>query len=327
MNGSPPAITDLDTAASDDHADDVARVLRSRLGRIAGERARAALDAYRRQSFEAFYVEAGISLELAMKAKLAGISPYLLAPDSKGWFKHGHQLARGVTTAKGLRSASAEESLQRLMEIEPSVMSVIASQIGDTIMRRDQSVHLGVFVEPTGDELLSHAAAFVEAVNGLLVQNPTAFWGDLASLAAELVAAEKNGVRIRVAQKFATAHELLASLTDEQRELLSSSGEPYIEFRKDETPELVLVTCPVCSYEGIGNGEIDDRGEPVWDHREPDPVGWSYDFRTVLTSFECRVCQLDLSGPAEIRAAGLPEDVDNDHVDPSWFYESDWDTH
>jgi hypothetical protein len=300
----------------------IARALRSSLGTTAGKHAHAALDAYRCEDFEIFYVRAGIALELAMKAKLAGISPYLLAPDGAKWFQHGQNFAKGVS-AKGLRSVSADQALHRMHAIEPALMAAIGPRIEETITRRDQSVHVGVYSKPSDEELLSHAAAFVEAVNGLLLQEPRKFWSDLAGLASELVADERNVVRVRVETKLSTARALFATLTYAQRSTLSDNGSIFFEDNKDDVPELVLVDCPVCNNEAVAGGELTDDGEPAWD-REPDPVGWMYDIKTVITSFECEVCQLRLDGADEVAAAGLPPELRNDHADPGLLYEPDW---
>lgn len=302
----------------------VARALRSSLGSTAGKHAHAALDAYRRGDFETFYVQAGIALELAMKAKLAGISPYLLAPDGVKWFQHGQNFAKGLTSAKGLRSVSADHALQRLQAIEPALMAGIASNIEETVTRRDQSVHMGVYTKPSDEELLSHAAAFVQAVNGLLLQEPTQFWSEYGGLAGELVADERDVVRVRVETKFATARSLFAALTEDQRSTLSENGSAFFDEYAEETPGLVLVECPVCASQAVANGDLTDDGEPDWDHREPDPVGWIHDIKTVITSFDCKVCQLTLEGADEIVAAGLPSKAPNDHADPGLLYEPDW---
>jgi hypothetical protein len=243
------------------------RSLRTRIGRTAGEHAHAALDAYRRESFETFYVEAGIALELAMKAKLAGESPYLLAVDGPKWFQHGYRIAKGDTTSPAPKSVSAKDALDRLKLLEPGLVTGIATQIAETIERRDQSVHMGVFTKPTDEELLFHAAAFVEAVNGLLIQSPEEFWEDLAELAGELVAAERDAVRIRVAKKFADARAHLAALTEDERYTLSDSCRAYFEYfteESEEQPDLVQIKCPVCGYDALETGELIDYGEPEW---------------------------------------------------------------
>lgn len=283
------------------------RTLCAHLGRVGGAHAHQALDAYRTGAFEAFYVEAGISLELAMKTRLANISPYLLAPDVVKWFQHGHNFARGLTAANGLRSVSAGDALARLVAIDPAHMAGIAKNVEETIQRRDRSVHLGVFALPSEDELLSHAAAFVEAVNGLLDRDPEDFWLDLAGLASSLIAAERDAVRVRVERKLATARAHFTSLADDQRATLSENGLVYWQYHEDDEPDLVLVECPVCNNEALGSGELVDDGEPEWDPHESGPVGWSAAVATVLTRFECKVCLLELNGPDELAAAELPE--------------------
>ncbi len=294
---------------------------RSRLGRVACEHARAALEAYQRQAYELFYVEAGIALELAMKARLATVTPYLLAPNERGWFRQGFNLAKGDTQS-GARSVSAKDALDRLKSLEPELIAGIAPLILATVERRDQSVHLGVFSQPSGAELLAHAATFVEAINGLVPDSPEVFWGDSAVLAAELVAAERSAVRVRVAGLIAAARTRLATLTGEEREVLGGVATQYYEDYQDEIPDLVVVTCPVCASDALATGELTDDGEPVWD-RDPEPIAWAYEINTVLTGFECKVCRLRLSSAEEIAASDLPTKVANEHVDPSMLYERD----
>lgn len=302
----------------------VAAGLRRSLGIKAGEHAHAALSAYHQINFETFYVEAGVALELAMKAKLAGISPYLLAPNITNWFKHGHQFAKGVTAEATLRSVSASEALNRLDKIEPVLIRRISTNIAETIARRDQSVHMGQFIRPSDETLLSHASTFVEAVNGLLVQNPRIFWDDLADIAAELVAAEHNAVGLRVMAKFAQAKTLLAKLTQEQQEALSQSAKAYVAESRDEKPELVLANCPACSYEGVASGELTDDGEPDFDFEDGEAIPyWVHDINTVVDKFECTVCGLRLDTPDEVNVAGIPPSIPNEGVDPNFLIESE----
>jgi len=50
---------------------------------------------------------------------------------------------------------SARDALDRLRQLEPELVSGVAPQIMETIERRDQSVHMGVFATPSDDELLT----------------------------------------------------------------------------------------------------------------------------------------------------------------------------
>lgn len=314
MNPRPATIHDASPAE---------RSLRNRLGRTAGEHAHAALDAYRRQSFETFYVEAGIALEHAMKAKLAAVTPYLLAPEGRGWFQHGYRLSKGDLTSPAPRSVSAKDALERLRLLEPDLVAGIATQIAETIERRDQSVHMGVFAQPTDEDLLTHAAAFVEAVNGLLLQTPEEFWQDLAGLAEGLVAKERDVVRVRVLKKMVDARDCLALLSEEQQDVFEAAALEFFEDYKEEHPDLVVAKCPVCGRDALVAGELTDDGEPIWDHREREPVGWAYEINTVVTKFECKVCRLDLDNAEEVAAAGLSTKVANEHADPHLLYEPD----
>ncbi len=304
-------------------AGDAGESLRARLGRTAQQHSHAALDAYRREAYETFYVEAGIALELAMKAKLAGVSPYLLAADGYGWFKHGYRMARGDTVLPGPKSASAKDAMERLRTIDADLVTGIAAQITETIDRRDQSVHMGAYSEPTDGELLTHAAVFVEAVNGLTLQDPSDFWEDLAELANELVAKEGSVVRLRVLKSMADARARLATLSEEERDMFEKTALAYFEDYQEVQPQLVVISCPVCGRAALVDGELTDDGEPIWERGERDPTGWAYDINTIVTGFDCKVCRLVLHGADEIAAAGLPAKVSNDHADPHLLYEPD----
>ncbi len=304
-------------------AEDAGESLRARLGRTALQHSHAALDAYRREEYETFYVEAGIALELAMKAKLAGVSPYLLAADGYGWFMHGHRMARGDTILPGPKSVSAKDAMERLRAIDADLVTGIAAQITETIDRRDQSVHMGAYSRPTDDELLTHAAVFVEAVNGLTLQAPSDFWEDLTELATELVAKERDVVRLRVLKSIADARTRLATLSQEERDMFEETELTYFQDHQEEQSQLVVISCPVCGRAALVNGELTDDGEPIWERGERDPIGWAYDINTILTGFDCKVCRLVLDGADEIAAAGLPAKVSNDHADPHRLYEPD----
>jgi hypothetical protein len=105
--------------------------------------------------------------------------------------------------------------------------------------------------------------------------------------------------------------------------MLEDTAITYLQDHQEEQPELVVIDCPVCARDALGIGELTDDGEPIWDHREREPIGWAYDINTILTGFHCKVCRLALAGADEIAAAGLPAKVPNKHADPHLLYEPD----
>jgi hypothetical protein len=67
----------------------------------------------------------GISLELAIKARLAEVSPVFLAEKSANWFKQGLALmSPNPIAVQNARTVGAVEAIDRLVEIDRNVATV-----------------------------------------------------------------------------------------------------------------------------------------------------------------------------------------------------------
>jgi hypothetical protein len=79
-----------------------------------------------------------------------------------------------------------------------------------------------------------------------------------------------------------------------------------------------LVGCPACESPAYVSGACETRWEPGDEHTHESFIG------TFFPGFlRCRVCDLELDGEDQLRAAGIDESWDIE-VDPADFYEPEW---
>jgi hypothetical protein len=217
---------------------------------------------------------------------------------------------------------SAEDALARLSLVDPVLMSGVSDQIQGTLDRRNLMAHMGLFARPSDEELLDHVAAFVRAIEGLLLIDATTFWDDQAALAAELVKEQLNKVAIRVQTRIVEAKSHIESMDPDRRDALVEQARAWLEADSRPADE-VDVECPACFSTGEGFGDLEDDGEPYFERGEP--VGWIPDIKSILTGFRCRVCGLHLNSAEEIHAARLPQEVDNERATEEDLHERIWD--
>jgi hypothetical protein len=86
-----------------------------------------------------------------------------------------------------------------------------------------------------------------------------------------------------------------------------------------------LAECPACGNQGVLSGSIDVEWQADFD-RDGEPEG-AYPIVTLTPSnFFCKLCDLELDGSAELKAAGFGEAIQVEDVNPSDFYdEPDYD--
>jgi hypothetical protein len=201
---------------------------------------------------------------------------------------------------------------------------VFRDQVRETLALRNHGAHVGMRTFPSDGQQRSHAAAFVRAVNTLLHAPVDEYWGGLAGLADELVAADLDGVTVRVEQ-----------LRIRARARLDSIGESLLQKLRqasiDETaaligPDIVAMDCPTCGAVATAEGELVDEGEPDFDLEDGMAVPyWAYQLNLILDRFNCGVCGFSPSGEDELKAAGIPLSVANPEASPGDLYEPDFD--
>jgi len=298
-----------------------AKGLRSRLSSGAGSRARTALECYRRDDASGFYLNAGTALELAMKARLLGYGVFAIAPSrvpNGDWFAAVVRIVRDPDAAT---SVSGSDALKRLQQLEPSLHEAMQQQVQDTIARCNAVKHLGIGEPPGGDQLLSHAAAFVRANDVLLRVDPQKFWGELHPLARRLVDEELNAVGVRVARSLLAARERVTLLGADAMDLLADQEATAIADADDmAVSEWAELNCPVCESPARAFGETVDAGDAEGEFEDGAiEYRWIPHVVTLVKFFKCAVCGLRLAGSDELREAKVPLEVENHRVDPSWL--------
>ncbi len=292
----------------------------------AAHHARRALADYQQHSHPDFYLQAGVALELAIKARLVGdFGVHMIAPDGKGWFETAQLIARDIDGKSGKRprTVDAVDALRRLQKLEPGLPDVFGANVEATLDRRNVGVHAGHAAPPSPDEFLGHAAAFVRAVGALLRVPPEQFWGNLAGLADELVAEEVNAVRVRVASALATARATAQMIPPDLLDVMTTAADEALD---ECGPDVVGVQCPACGSLARGEGQLIDEGDAESDYEDGIAVwNWVPDLYIMVENFSCPICHLEISGDQELLAAKIPLKVHTDRASPMDVFDQGWD--
>lgn len=304
--------------------DEAAKGLRGRLGAAATKHAHSALDCYRSKDSSGFYLHAGTAIELSLKARLLHHGLLAIAPSHKDWFKFAMAL-RNPDLPNG-QTVGGREAVARLLELEPNAHLGLDALVLETIDRWNQVKHLGLAREPSPEDFLAHTASFLRVVNALLQREPAQFWGVEHALVEQLVAEELSAVGVRVAEKLDAARRRVQSLGPQALADLANVVAEAISDADDWDVTLwAEYACPVCDSPGRAHGEVIDDGEVDVDADKYEVnYHWAPHIVTVVESFKCDVCGLDIEGADELDAAGLPRRVDNDRVDPRALAEPDY---
>jgi hypothetical protein len=305
--------------------------LAARLGSAAQQQAHSALEAYGRADAANFYVHAGIALELAIKSRLAVHSVFFLIGKTSDWFAAGCRLAGLEPDANRVVTVGGADALARLRILDKALPSEFIEQVTTTIERRNEVIHLGLSSKPSDAELLKASAAFVRAISELLRWKPERFWGNHEELAGRLVDEELDAVQVRVAVATANAERQLRQLTVEAQVAIANATLEWFETIADY--DSIEVTCPVCQWQARGSGIVVDEGDLVEDPEpdEADPrlgdknLRYVPDFRTNVLHLNCDVCGLSLSGPDELRVAGLTDlSIRNERANRDTDFQADY---
>lgn len=161
-------------------------------------------------------------------------------------------------------------------------------------------------------------AQFAIAMEAVVpVTDRSDFWGSGARFVSDLIDDRGKSVRVSVQRRVLQAQESLRELDEGRLQLLIQGSQNIVEDESYD-PDVVAVKCPGCNSIGLGKGSTDDFGDAEADW---DGFGYSYiwipDIRTVIDSFECYVCGLELNSPEEIEAVGMATSIPNERVTSS----------
>ena len=277
--------------------------------------ARRAIESYVGGDFEDFYLSAGISLEQAMKSRLARINIAFIAPDRN--FKSA--LALWVTREDvsqlplGTQTIGGAEALARINQIEPS-FNRHAESVKQILRFRNGEAHVGA---PGATAHRRVFADFAGALTSLLRVPAEEFWGEHEELIRIAVDDTAADVAKEVSEKLAGARisyrDRYEALGASQREALLAIAEQ--DANRQAQDDTLVMDCPACSSPALLHGENFVEFDVDYDHREMVELSaYPYiEFRG--QQLECPACGLELDGQEEVEAAGLDAVFVNDHAD------------
>ena len=274
---------------------------------------RRALGAYVGQDDHDFFLFAGLAVELAVKCQLAGECAAFLAPGQHFasaldlWRARGdvRQLATGTRTVGGL------DAFRRLTAMKPE-LKAHDTGVSELFAYRNGEAHLGV-VDAT---LRTRAfVSFLEGVKAVLGDDAE-LWKPHEELVR--VTLDENAERIHRDVQLRLAH------ARERFDLLRTSlGEGHAaaiavlemngigELKLDEA----VAQCPACGSRALAHGLNELEYGEVDVGRDGDIEGVETWLQFRALSLKCELCGLELSSPAEVKAAGMPESWLNDDAE------------
>jgi hypothetical protein len=290
-------------------------------GTDAGQRA---IRHYLNKEYDQFFVQAGVSFELLGKARLAAIHPSLIIDKDFDSFLHACAAAKHSKRPPwNIKTISAPEVLRRCTQLHPE-LSDFGPRLTLLAEFRNSTIHLGEVPEVEVTQLLrAYLAGTAELMKGLELKHEDIF-GDFTEMVAkqldESLAEVQRAVAEKVARAISDYQGRYAGLDQGQMKALISVIEGRYKAITNKYED-DLVSCPACEHLGIASGEFNVDWEADYDDESGSPTG-AYPVVTLKPSaFVCEFCGLQLSDTSELRAAGLPESINIEDIEPSDFYE------
>jgi hypothetical protein len=285
---------------------------------IAGQRA---IHHYLSHEHDQFLMQAAICFELLGKGRLAAIHPSLIV--DKDFDSFLHVCAEGKHAKRppwNIRTITATEVLQRCIQLHPS-LNDFKDRLKLLAELRNSAIHLGEIVEEERKEIFHEFLASTSLIAGVMGLTGEAFFGQYAELVDTHLNESLTEVNRLTAEKLALAktdyNKKYGSHHLDQAEFLITSVEiAYDPVRYEQQ----LADCPACGHRGMLSGSIDVEWQADFD-RDGEPEGAYPEVTLKPSHFVCNLCDLDLDGSAELKAAGFPETINVDDVDPSDFYD------
>lgn len=266
--------------------------------------AQACIDNYSVRDSAFFFLHAGASVELAVKAALCKASPVLLL-EGGNRFKDASLLRLA-----GLRPAAErddqvftvgfEQAVRRLQLLYgDDVLGVGSDGLGTLKAARDVTAHGGRVSESTGDALFRVVVTLSTIQNALaplLDATPEQFWGEAWSTVEKALRRREDDIKQQLAVAYAAARKRFAERTRDLDEeaidrLLEQAGD-----RVNASKNLMPRQCPVCSGKGLSAERPEQRTIRRRNRKEVSH-GWT------ATNFTCTVCHLTLESEALVKAA------------------------
>lgn len=279
-----------------------------------------AMQAYARDDHLPFYLNAGIALEHLLKARLATVSPTLIA-DCKHFESMLTLATLGDTELPppSLRTITFTETFQRCKHVIPALQRLEVS-LRTLVAYRNGAAHAGVVDRTKVPSDLASFAEVVELVLPDLGTDRDAFAGEFRDTLRGALDRSKTDVEIETSAAIANARlQFLARFPH------SAPGynveEALAAMTFPDKYDTQRFECPACGHSALLHGE----SEPDWSVRE-DASGSSFDTTLRVwffpSSMECLLCGLSLDGRGLV-PAGLPLEIELTDFDPEDFGPAD----
>jgi len=272
--------------------------------------ARASVDNYSVQDSAFFYLHAGASVELGIKAALCRISPVLLV-EGGGRFSDkalirlmGYQPASAVNTSADRRpifTVGFEQAIKRFellygdeaLGVDPASLQLLKAA-------RDVTAHGGAVGEAATQTLLNVLVVLCSvhaALAPLLGLTPEEFWGPAFTLVQKASQQMEDQIRQQLQTLYAASRRRFDErFGDVDEETLSTLIE-QANYKVQLSPGQTYRTCPVCGGTGLSHERpakrtaLSRRGSPSVQR------GW------MAIDFRCPMCKLNLESEQLVASA------------------------
>ena len=272
-----------------------------------------------------YLLHAGTALELLAKAYLASVNGSLIAANDVDSLLHCSGHARRAKTS-AMKTITATEAMKRAIHLDAEFKNHEDSWrlLADI---RNGVVHAGS-VEKGAEE--SVFVPFLRVCDLLIERTPGAdrdrMWGDLISTVDARLSESAKAIELLVADSLDAARlvyeQRYKSMEDDARKGALAAIDGSYDVTKYEE---ALTDCPACGRQAFTAGGYDLDWEAEWDVEGSRGEAYIIGGNPIVTYrpgyLRCRVCDLELDGEEELRAAGVPESWEIDDVDPADFYD------
>jgi len=259
------------------------------------------------------------AVELLCKAVLWTVNPALLTPASPPELME-KALARfargGDPEASDARTVTLAGALSRLRTLHPD-FPLERGRVSRLVDARNGSAHIGAAADVR--HVLLDCITVTDFLLDQLSKDRSAFYGGDQATVDALAIEHQGSIEAAVRMRMAAARNLMMRREEQDGEDYDARTGEREAMRWKLDPEKYVpggtstdADCPECGRTGRLFGYADAEAEVDWDvealgggQYEAIPLGyWQPLFDPV--SFRCNVCDLQLSGPEELRLTGLP---------------------
>lgn len=276
-----------------------------------------------------YLLHAATSLELLAKAYLASLAGSLIAANHFDSLLHCSGLsAHAKTRSSRMKTITMTEALQRVGHVEPAFDNQRPSlQLLAEV--RNGVVHAGLLEPEEEDAVL---IPYLRACDFLIEHLPDAdreqVWGEFLSTVDARLSESTEQTELLITDAVAAARltfeQRYSSMEATVREAVLAGIEGSYDVTKYEQAP---IDCPACGQRALTSGHYEVDWEVDWDvegsHGEAYIVG-AYPVVTYWPGYlHCRVCDLELDGEDQLKAAGVEKSWPIEDADPSDFYEEE----